>query len=97
MNLFELKEEIDETEIDINYHEKELIRLKQKEKDLKSQRDSKYSKYKEVNNFDKQIYTEKKLLKWSDNKISAKHNGMSRTQIWNIVNKIEKLMNKSEH
>lgn len=50
---------------------------------------NKYNNFKEHNDYDKQIYIEKKLFKWKDAKISSKHNGMSRTQIWNIVNKIE--------
>lgn len=50
----------------------------------------KYNNYQKHNDHDRQIYTEKKLFKWSNAKISARHGGISRTQIWNIVNKIEK-------
>ena len=53
-------------------------------------RDKKYNIFKEANDYDRQIYMEKKLLKWSNARISAKHNGISRTQIWNIMQKFEK-------
>lgn len=49
----------------------------------------KYNNYQKYNDYDKQIYTEKRLFKWKNAKITAKHNGISRTQIWNIVKKIE--------
>lgn len=52
-------------------------------------RDKKYNIFKEANDYDRQIYMEKKLLKWSNAKISAKHNGMSRMQISRIIRKIE--------
>lgn len=50
----------------------------------------KYNNYKSHNSYDKQIYTEKKLLKWSNDKISARHHGVSKSQIYRIVEKIEK-------
>lgn len=59
-------------------------------------RDKKYNIFKEANDYDKQIYMEKKLLKWSNAKISAKHNGISRTQIWNIMQKFEKNKNSEQ-
>ncbi len=49
----------------------------------------KYNNYKSHNSYDKQIYTEKKLFKWSNDKISARHHGIGKSQIYNIVNKIE--------
>lgn len=54
-------------------------------------RDKKYNIYQKANDYDKQIYMEKRLLKWSNNKISAKHNGLSRMQIWRIINKFENM------
>ena len=49
----------------------------------------KYNNFKKYNDYDKQIYTEKKLFKWSNAKISTKHNGIGKSQIYNICNKIE--------
>ena len=45
--------------------------------------------YKNANDYDKQIYMEKKLFKWSNAKISANHNGIGKSQIYRIVEKIE--------
>lgn len=131
MNLFELKEETEDTESDIRYYKREIERLEtktgvkatdcskvlvdgsrimgatedalleltqmsinldealEKIKSLRQLTNEKYNIYKKHNDYDKQIYTEKKFFKWSNAKISTKHNGVSRTQIWNIVNKIE--------
>ena len=63
---------------------------------LRKLRDKKYNIFKEANEYDKQIYIEKKLLKWSNAKISDKHNGISRTQIWNIIQKFEKNKNSEQ-
>ena len=52
-------------------------------------RDKKYNIFKEANDYDRQIYMEKKLLKWSNAKISAKHNGIGKSQIYNICNKLD--------
>ena len=49
----------------------------------------KYNNFKKYNDYDKQIYSEKKLFKWSNAKISTKHNGIGKSQIYNICNKIE--------
>lgn len=49
----------------------------------------KYNNYQKHNDYERQIYTEKKLFKWSNAKISARHGGMSRMQINRIVKKIE--------
>ena len=130
MELYELKQEIDDIEVDINYYENERVRLatklspkatqfdsipvqgglhdrekvllefaelgkeledaRKKLSNLIKARDKKYNNYKQANNYDKQIYIEKKLLKWKNEKISAKHNGISRSQIFRICKKIEK-------
>lgn len=57
---------------------------------IKNLVNDKYNNYKVHNNYDKQIYTEKKLFKWSNDKISAKHHGIGKSQIYRIVEKIEK-------
>ena len=57
---------------------------------IKNLVNDKYNNYKVHNNYDKQIYTEKKLFKWSNDKISARHHGVSKSQIYRIVEKIEK-------
>ena len=74
--------ELTQMEIDLEDAIKKLDNLKNLVND-------KYNNYKKHNDYDKKIYTEKKLFKWSNAKISAKHNGISRTQIWNIIKKIE--------
>ncbi len=136
MELFELKEQIEDTNIDIEYYKREIERLETKVgikasdpskeivkggrfsredaliqlaqissylddalkrlSNLNTAKDKKYELYRKANDYDKQIYIEKRLFKWSNAKISAKHNNLSRTQIWNIINKFEKV-NKSEH
>lgn len=67
-----------------------LEEAKKKLDNLIRARDAKYNNYKQANNYDKQIYIEKKILKWKDGKISARHNGISRSQIFRICKKIEK-------
>lgn len=129
MQLFDLKEEIEDVNSNIDYYKNEIERLETKVgvkasnisaeivkggisdktdalleliqmtmyldeaiaklDNLTRLKDKKYNIYKEANDYDKQIYMEKKLFKWSNAKISARH-GISRTQIWNIVKKIEK-------
>lgn len=49
----------------------------------------KYNIYRQYNDYDKQIYTEKKLFKWSNAKISARHNNISKWAINRICKKIE--------
>lgn len=61
---------------------------------LTRQADRKYSIFKNHKDEEKQIYIEKKLKKWSNAKISARHGGLGRTQIWNIIKKIEKNLKK---
>ena len=129
MELFDLKEEIEEVNSNIEYYKDEIERLETKVgvkasnisveiskggivdrtdtlleliqmskylddavaklNNLTRLKDKKYNIYKMANDYDKQIYMEKKLFKWSNAKISARH-GISRTQIWNIVKKVEK-------
>lgn len=134
MNLFELKEEKEDTEANIRYYRRELERLESRvgvgatdysKEMVKSSGNStdealieyaqmsmylddaikklenitslvidKYNNFKKHNDYDKQIYTEKKLFKWSNAKISLKHDGLSTSQIYNIVNKVEGDNNK---
>lgn len=49
----------------------------------------KYNNYQKFNDYDKQIYTEKRLFKWSNARISAKHNGISKSSIYRIIEEIE--------
>ena len=133
MNLFELKEEKENTESDIRYYKREIERLKikigikstdyskvltdssriigstedaiieltQMDKDLEdaSQKldniislvNDKYNNYQKFNDYDKQIYTEKRLFRWKNSKISSKHNGIGKSQIYNICNKFEEV------
>lgn len=69
---------------------KELDSAIEKLDNLKKLRDKKYNIFKEVNDYDKQIYMEKKFLKWSNVKISKKHGGISKWTINRIINKIDK-------
>lgn len=71
-----------EMEKDIEYLE---TRLKQNEKEVNRLYNI-YSQYKER---DKQIYLEKKLLGWSNAKISVKHGGITKQYINKIVKKIK--------
>ncbi len=49
----------------------------------------KYNNFKKHNDYDKQIYTEKKLFKWSNAKISARHKGIGKSSIYRICDEIE--------
>lgn len=49
-----------------------------------------YNNYKKFNDYEKQIYIEKKLFKWNNAKISVKHDGIGKSQIYRICKKIEK-------
>lgn len=60
---------------------------------IKSLVNDKYNNYKKYNDFDKQIYTEKKMFKWNNAKISSKHGGLGKSQIYRIIDKIEKNKN----
>ena len=68
---------------------KRLDEATEKLNNLLKLRDKKYNIFKETNDYDKQIYMEKKFLKWSNAKISVKHNGMSKWTINRIIHKIE--------
>lgn len=70
-------------EKDIEYLEEEL---KQNSREI----DRMYNIFKEFNERDKQIYTEKKLFGWSNAKISVKHDGISKRYINKIVKKVKK-------
>ena len=129
MELFDLKEEIEEVNSNIEYYKDEIERLETKVgvkasnisveiskggivdrtdtlleliqmsknlddavaklNNLTRLKDKKYNIYKMANDYDKQIYMEKKLFKWSNAKISARHNGIGKSQIYRIVRKIE--------
>lgn len=137
MQLFDLKEEIEDVNSNIDYYKNEIERLETKVgvkasnisaeivkggisdktdalleliqmtmyldeaiaklDNLTRLKDKKYNIYKEANDYDKQIYMEKKLFKWSNAKISARHNGISKSQIYNIINKIEKVEKSGNH
>ena len=70
-------------EKDIEFLEEEL---KQNSREI----DRMYNIFKEFNERDKQIYTEKKLLGWNNARISVKHNGISKRYINKIVKKVKK-------
>ena len=136
MELYELKEKQEDTEADIRYYSRELIRLRtkvgpgaidyskemvqstprsndeafaelaqismdldeaiKKLDNIKNLANEKYNIYKNYNDYDKQIYTEKKLFKWSNAKISARHNGIGKSQIYRIIEKIEQMGKKGK-
>ncbi len=129
MELFELKEQIEDTNIDIEYYKKEIERLETKVgikasdpskeivkggrfsredaliqlaqissylddalkrlSNLNTAKDKKYELYRKANDYDRQIYIEKRLFKWSNAKISLKHNGIGKSQIYRIIEKFE--------
>ena len=133
MNLFELKEEKEDTEANIRYYKREIERLEtrvgvgatdyskelvkssiigggteealleltqmsmylddaiKKLDNITSLVNDKYNNYQKFNDYDKQIYTEKRLFKWSNAKISSRHNGIGKSQIYNICNKFEEV------
>lgn len=136
MELYELKEEQEETESDIRYYNRELTRLRSKVgpgavdyskemvqstprsndeafaelaqtsmdldeaikklENIKQLANEKYNIYKNFNDYDKQIYTEKRLFKWPNAKISARHNGIGKSQIYRIIEKIENMGKKGK-
>lgn len=77
-----LKSKKKELELDIFNKEKSLS-------DLKSEIELLHSNLDNVNARDKEIYVEKVLLGWSNDKISAKHYSLTRQQISRIVKKVE--------
>lgn len=94
--------ELVDSSISVNATEEALLELTQmtmylddaikKLDNITSLVNNKYNVYKEYNDYDKQIYIEKKLFKWRNAKISSKHNGISKTQINRIINKIESMV-----
>ena len=77
-----LKNKRKELELDIFNKEKSLS-------DLKNEIELLHSNLDNVNARDKEIYVEKVLLGWSNDKISAKHYSLTRQQISRIVKKVE--------
>ena len=77
-----LKNKKKEIESDISNKEKRLAELKDEIEVL-------HSNLANVNARDKEIYVEKVLLGWSNDKISAKHYSLTRQQISRIVKKVE--------
>lgn len=77
-----LKSKKKELELDIFNKEKSLS-------DLKNEIEVLHSNLDNVNARDKEIYVEKVLLGWSNDKISAKHYSLTRQQISRIVKKVE--------
>lgn len=56
---------------------------------LENQIDEVYSKLKKYNKRDQQIYIERHIYGWSNDKISANHDALTRQQIARILKKIE--------
>lgn len=73
-------------EKDIEFLEEEL---KQNGREI----DRMYNIFKEFNERDKQIYTEKKLFGWSNARISAKHGGITKQYINKIIKKVKNTFN----
>lgn len=73
---------IEEMEKDLEYIEQELNIIDESLNSL-------YKIFNEYKDRDKQIYIEKKLYKWSNAKISVKHDGISKSQINRIVKEIK--------
>ncbi len=67
----------------------DLDEAQKKLDNLNNLANDKFNNFKEHNDYDRQIYVEKKLFKWSNTKISARH-GISKSQIYRIIKKIEK-------
>jgi len=72
----EMERELEQAITELEQNRKEIDRL--------------YQIFKEYKERDKQIYIEKRLYKWSNEKISVQHGGISRMQINRIIKKIEK-------
>ena len=67
----------------------DLEEAKKKLDGLNELTNDKFNNFKEHNDYDKQIYIEKKLFKWSNAKISARHGGITKRTINRIVKKVE--------
>ena len=66
-----------------------LDEAQKKLNNLNTLANDKFNNFKEHNDYDKQIYIEKKLFKWSNAKISARHGGITKRTINRIVKKVE--------
>lgn len=77
-----LKNKRKELDSDIFNKEKSLS-------ELKTEIELLHNNLNNVNARDKEIYVEKVLLGWSNDKISAKHYSLTRQQISRIVKKVE--------
>lgn len=77
-----LKNKRKELDSDISNKEKSLS-------ELKTEIELLHNNLNNVNARDKEIYVEKVLLGWSNDKISAKHYSLTRQQISRIVKKVE--------
>ena len=77
-----LKNKRKELDLDISNKEKSLS-------ELKTEIELLHNNLNNVNARDKEIYVEKVLLGWSNDKISAKHYSLTRQQISRIVKKVE--------
>ena len=77
-----LKNKRKELDSDISIKEKSLS-------ELKTEIELLHNNLNNVNARDKEIYVEKVLLGWSNDKISAKHYSLTRQQISRIVKKVE--------
>lgn len=77
-----LKNKRKELDSDISNKEKSLS-------ELKAEIELLHNNLNNVNARDKEIYVEKVLLGWSNDKISAKHYSLTRQQISRIVKKVE--------
>lgn len=61
---------------------------------LSNQIDKLHSVLGKFNERDQQIYIERCIYGWSNDKISANHYGMNRSSIWKIVNRINNEMKR---
>lgn len=82
---------IDEALIELTQMSMYLDDAIKKLDNLTSLINDKYNNYQKHNDHDKQIYTEKRLFKWSNAKISARHNGISKNTIYRILEKFESM------
>ncbi len=82
-----LKDKKLEIEKEIEKEEKELSKLQEQIKKM-------HEKLSLINARDKKIYTEKVLLGWSNNKISANNYGITRQHIIRIVKKVDRELMK---
>lgn len=75
--------------------EKDLMHIDNELKRIDDDINSLYKIFKQYKDEEQQIYTEKKLYKWSNAKISAKHGGISKRYINKIVKKITDNFNQN--